>query len=139
MEASHIRCLLRSCEAKSHRRPMKICYQANLHGTSKEVLEGKADDMLKKQHGFKDPPKEFDWNNRPGSKIPDWAKAPKGEEHTTKGAPGGGNGAPVKHEDDVHDSDDAVYEQEDEQKEERGSKKRKPAVKQEEGKSKKKK
>ncbi|CDW98027.1 hypothetical protein [Sporisorium scitamineum] len=124
---------------------MKICYQANLHGTSKEVLEGKADEMLGKKHGFKDAPKEFDWNNRPGAKIPDWAKAPKGEEHTTEGAPKGGNGASTKKDEDGEaesdgdDSDDVVYEREEEQKEECGDKKRKAPVKEENGKSKKKK
>ncbi|CBQ72710.1 related to Deoxyribodipyrimidine photolyase [Sporisorium reilianum SRZ2] len=119
---------------------MKICYQANLHGTSKEVLEGKADAMLRKKHGFKDAPEEFDWSNRPGAKIPDWAKAPKGEEHTTEGAPNGGNGASAKkEEEDEEDSDDVAYGQEEEQKEERDGKKRKAAVKEENGKSRKKK
>lgn len=110
---------------------MKICYQANLYGTSKEVLEGKADEMLRKKHGFKDAPKEFDWNNRPGAKIPKWARAPHGEEHTTKGAPGHEDGPPLTKEEGESgdDSDDVVYKQEDEQKEERTSKKRKAAAK----------
>lgn len=122
---------------------MKICYQANLHGTSKEVLDGKADDLLKKKHGFKDPPKEFDWKDRPGQNIPDWAKAPKGEERTTEGAPDRAIGGSAKkeeaeEEEDGDDSDDVVYEQANEQKEERDTKKRKGAAK-DDGKNKKKK
>lgn len=66
---------------------MKICYEVNFHGDSKEVLEGKADEILRNKHGFKEEPSKFEWKSRPGSKIPDWAKAPKGEERTTEAAP----------------------------------------------------
>ncbi|SNX85496.1 related to Deoxyribodipyrimidine photolyase [Melanopsichium pennsylvanicum] len=132
---------------------MKMCYQANLHGDSKEVLDGTAEAMMRRKHGFKDPPKKFEWKNRPGAKLPDWAKAPKGEEHTTEGAPNGAangkngvkkdeSGIEKDVEEDVdggQDSDDAVYEQNEEQKEERDTKKRKPAAKKDETKNKKKK
>lgn len=127
-----------------NRQRMKICYQANLHGDSKEVLDGKAEGMLRKKHGFKDAPEEFSWENRPGAKIPDWAKAPEGEGHTTKGAPGGDGGKAKKEvkdeeEEDGHDSDDHVYGQEDEQKEECGTKRKGAAAKSEVKKIKKKK
>ena len=63
---------------------MKACYQAGFYGNSKEVLDGKADEILRKQHGIKDPPKHFESKARPGAKVPDWAKPGKGDAITTK-------------------------------------------------------
>lgn len=52
---------------------MKAAYAAKFYGTSKEVLEGKAEGILRKNHGVPDP-KPFDLKKAKNDKIPDWAK-----------------------------------------------------------------
>jgi cryptochrome len=59
---------------------MKTCYDAKLYGNSKEVFDGRAQDMLRKKHGQPDP-KPPSKDQGKNSKIPDWAKA--GHEATT--------------------------------------------------------
>lgn len=53
---------------------MKAAYAAKYYGTSKEVWDGKAEGILRKQHGQSHPqnPKQNPGTN---NKIPDWAKA----------------------------------------------------------------
>ncbi|KAN0066143.1 hypothetical protein ACQY0O_000237 [Thecaphora frezii] len=65
---------------------MKVCYQVGFHGNSREVLDGTANEILRKKHGFKEAPDKFEWKTRPGAKIRDWAKAPASEARTIKGA-----------------------------------------------------
>ncbi|EPQ31922.1 uncharacterized protein PFL1_00121 [Pseudozyma flocculosa PF-1] len=66
---------------------IKACYQLGLFGDSKEVLEGKAEAVVRKKHGFPDRPQRFEWKARPGDKVPQWARAPEHEARTTRGAP----------------------------------------------------
>lgn len=122
---------------------IKFCYEANLRGTSKEVLEDKADEMLRKRHGFKDSPKGFEWKTRPGAKIPQWARAPKREDRKTAGAPDGDSNGSTTHRregtSNGEDTEDVSYRQHGEQKQHRDPKKRRSAAPGDDEKDKKKK
>jgi len=67
----------------------KAAYSAGFYGTSKEVLEGKAEAILRKEHGQPEP-EEPDTSQAvsKANKIPDWAKPAVGVKSgpTSKGA-----------------------------------------------------
>lgn len=102
----------------------KAAYAAKFYGTSKEVLEGRAEAILRKSHGQPDP--KFPANKGRGSaKIPDWAKA--GDEAKT-GAEEKGEGSSkieeIENEDDENEMTGAEADEGDQDEEEVGYKRR---------------
>lgn len=77
---------------------MKAAFDAKLYGTSKDVINGKAQDLLRKKHGQPDPqpPKKGPGTN---NKIPEWARAGREAKPTTgDGKQGKLHHKTVKHE-----------------------------------------
>ncbi|KAI8622712.1 FAD binding domain of DNA photolyase-domain-containing protein [Chytriomyces sp. MP71] len=78
----------KTCKEENMKR-MKVCFEVGLYGSSKEVLDGTANHIIKEKHGIVDPPKEL-MVGKDAKKgvIENWLKRkkPEGEK---EGAAGG--------------------------------------------------
>lgn len=105
----------------------KAAYDQKFYGSSKEVLEGKAEGILRKRHGVSDPKNHDPKKVGNDGKIPDWAKlgaeAKTGHDQEAKAKPTAGDKA-TAHEEDIEPHETDQGDEQHEEEEEAGKKRK---------------